>query len=32
MGGFVEKILFVIFRAKKPNVFRRKAEKSSIFG
>ena len=32
MGGFFEKIIFVIFRAKKPNFFRRKAEKSLIFG
>ena len=32
MRGFFEKIIFVIFRAKKPNFFRRKAEKSSIFG
>ena len=32
MGGFFEKIIFVIFRAEKPNIFRREAEKSSIFG
>ena len=32
MGGFFQKIIFVILRAKKPSCFRRKAEKFSFFG